>query len=169
MSELAPKERLQPCLLDRLTDDEPTQKMESRERRVISMQRYREAVLRDIGWILNSSAHVEDEEISHLERVKDSVLNYGLRSVCGVSLTGAGVADVEQRILAAIRTFEPRVLKNTLSVKAQQDPGSSHQPVAVQFQIKGELWAQGAPEALYIKTEVDLETGQCELKRGANG
>ena len=64
---------------------------------------------------------------------------------------------------------EYRVLKNTLSVKAQKDAANAHQPIAVQFQIKGELWAQGAPEALYIKTEVDLETGQCELKRGANG
>ena len=38
MAELAPRERLQPSLLDRLTDDEPDQEVESRERRVLSVR-----------------------------------------------------------------------------------------------------------------------------------
>ena len=36
MAELTPKERLQPSLLDRLTDDEPEQQQESRDKRVLS-------------------------------------------------------------------------------------------------------------------------------------
>jgi type VI secretion system protein ImpF len=31
---------------------------------------------------------------------------------------------------------------------------------AVSFEINGELFAQPAPESFYVKTEVDLETGQ---------
>ncbi|MCY2964699.1 MAG: type VI secretion system baseplate subunit TssE, partial [Planctomycetota bacterium] len=37
MAELTSQERLQPSLLDRLTDDAPDQKSESRERRVLSV------------------------------------------------------------------------------------------------------------------------------------
>ena len=48
MAELTPSERLQPCLLDRLTDDHPEEVKESRDQRVVSMRRYREAVLRDL-------------------------------------------------------------------------------------------------------------------------
>jgi len=55
MAELAPRERLQPSLLDRLTDDEPDQEVESRERRVLSVRGLREGVLRDLAWLLNTT------------------------------------------------------------------------------------------------------------------
>ena len=41
MAELLPQERLQPSLLDRLTDYEPGSAVESRERRVLSTQQLR--------------------------------------------------------------------------------------------------------------------------------
>ena len=46
MAELTTSERLQPSLLDRLTDDHPEVAHESRERRVMSMRQLRAAVLR---------------------------------------------------------------------------------------------------------------------------
>ena len=48
MAELTPTERLQPSLLDRLTDDEPSHSQEARNRRVLSIQKLRESVLRDV-------------------------------------------------------------------------------------------------------------------------
>jgi len=39
VAELTAQERLQPSLLDRLTDDEPDQSQESREKRVLLMSR----------------------------------------------------------------------------------------------------------------------------------
>jgi type VI secretion system protein ImpF len=55
MAELTPKDRLQPSLLDRLTDEEPDQPQESREKRVLSLNRLRESVLRDLAWLFNAS------------------------------------------------------------------------------------------------------------------
>jgi type VI secretion system protein ImpF len=55
LPELTHKERLQPSLLDRLTDDEPDKQVESREQRVFSLARLREAVLRDVAWLLNTT------------------------------------------------------------------------------------------------------------------
>ncbi len=48
MAELTPQERLQPSLLDRLTDDRPQETRESRERRVLSMRQLRASVMRDL-------------------------------------------------------------------------------------------------------------------------
>ena len=42
MAELTQQERLQPCLLDRLTDDAPEKTQESRDQRVVSLRRLRE-------------------------------------------------------------------------------------------------------------------------------
>ena len=157
MAELTPFEKLQPCLLDRLTDDEPTNPEESRLQRVISLQRYRRGVLRDMEWLLNASAHLP-EEGDHL-RLQDfaeasrSVLNYGTRQLCG--LLTPNMEALEAELTEAIQYFEPRILRHTLVVRATQERN------VIAFEIRGELWAHPIPEQLFIKTKIDLETGHC--------
>ena len=75
MSELVTGERLQPCLLDRLTDLEPGNKEESRFNRVISMARYRNGVLRDLRWLLGTSKHLESENLKEFPSAAVSGLN----------------------------------------------------------------------------------------------
>src|SRR3546814_19033242 len=53
MAELTPQDRLPPSLLDRLPDDEPEVTQESRDRRVLSVPKLREVVLRDLAWLFN--------------------------------------------------------------------------------------------------------------------
>ena len=69
MAELTQQERLQPSLLDRLTDDEPEKKQESREKRVVSLRRLREGVLRDLAWLLNTSNLAVLEDLDRLSRM----------------------------------------------------------------------------------------------------
>ena len=64
MAEIAPMERLQPCLLDRLTDDEPEVTREGRDQHVVSMRKYRNAVLRDIEVLFNSRAYPLNDMLS---------------------------------------------------------------------------------------------------------
>ena len=55
MADAAPsQDRLQPALLDRLTDEEPDRKLEPREQRALSKARLRQAVLRDLAWLFNT-------------------------------------------------------------------------------------------------------------------
>ena len=54
MAELTQKERLQPSLLDRLTDNEPEERQESRDKRILSPSRLRESVRRDLTWLFNT-------------------------------------------------------------------------------------------------------------------
>jgi len=168
MAELTPLERLQPCLLDRLTDDEPHRKQESRERRVMSMARYRQAVLRDLAWLLNTPSHIESDGLEEFEEVPTSVINFGVRDVAGMSLSGMSADDVERHMIAAIRRFEPRVNPDSLTVRTVVDAAAMSNR-AIQIEVTGDLWAQPVPEALYIKTEVDLETGECRVNQGTYG
>ena len=55
MAELTAQERLQPSLLDRLVDHAPTEKRESDEKRTLTKQALRAAVLRDLGWLFNAT------------------------------------------------------------------------------------------------------------------
>jgi type VI secretion system protein ImpF len=166
MAELTPLEKLQPCLLDRLTDDDPKITEESRNQRVISIQRYRRGVLRDLEWLFNTSAHLAEEgekkfRLSDFPEAYKSVINFGTRHLCG--LTGAELNELERQLVDAIHLFEPRILKNSLRVKA------SIEQHIMAFEIQGELWANPMPEQLFIKTKIDLETGQCSLGDRADG
>jgi len=135
--------------------------------RVVSLSRYRQGVLRDISWLLNAHAHSPTEEpnINEFAHVSNSVLNFGLPPPCGLTISGHVVEDIEQRISEAIQKFEPRILPNTLSVKAKSG-ADGQSGIAVLFEITGELWAQPACAVLYIKTSLDLETGRTDASRG---
>ena len=55
MADKTISERLQPSLLDRLTDKEPGQLKETRDFRVIDLSRLREIIQRDLSWLLNTN------------------------------------------------------------------------------------------------------------------
>ena len=168
MPELAPRERRLPCLLDRLTDLDRRSGVESRDKRVMSVSEYRKAVVRDLGWLLNCAARLTDEEAAEFPRVATSVLNYGVPDLCGLTASSVDPTRVQRTLQRAVEAFEPRVMRRSLKVHVARDTDRMALN-AVTFEIKGELWAQPVPERLFIKTEVDLETGDLRLEDKANG
>lgn len=166
MPELTPQERLQPSLLDRLTDEEPGKKVESREQRVLSFHQLRASVIRDLGWLLNTGHLEAVRDLSAHPEVRRSTLNYGMVDLTGIPASGIDVKQVEKMIREAILRYEPRILEKSLVVRVVVDRDTmSHN--AITFRIDGELWAQPLPLRLYLKTEVDLETGAFSVSETA--
>ena len=162
MAELTPQERLQPSLLDRLTDKAPDTRSESRDRRVLSMRRLRQAVLRDLAWLLNTGHLETTDDLDAYPQVRESVLNYGLPDITGHSAAGTDTAALERAVRDAIVKFEPRLSPDSLIVSVAQDEGMMGRHAMV-FTIEGQLWAEPTPMMLYLKTEVDLETGDVDV------
>ena len=166
MAEQTPFEKLQPCLLDRLTDDEPDKREESRAQRVVSLQKYKSGVKRDLEWLFNTHAYLPVEGMESFQ-LKDypwafeSVINYGTRSLCG--LTAPDKVRLQEELEAAIRVFEPRITPRSLTIHADIERN------LLTFTVDGELWANPLPEHLHIKTTVDLETGQTLLGDAPHG
>jgi len=162
MAELSNEERLQPSLLDRLTDDAPAEQKESQDKRVLPLRRLRAAVMRDLSWLLNSVNLESTEDLSEYPEVARSVVNYGLPELSGQSVSGLDETEVERLLRQAILTFEPRILRDSLKVRAvpSRDATSHH---SVGFEIEGELWAQPVPVHLLLRTEVELESGDVAL------
>jgi type VI secretion system protein ImpF len=162
MADLTTQDRLQPALLDRLSDDEPQNKLESRDRRVISMRKLRECVLRDLSWLLNTGNLAQSENLDDFPNVLPTVLNYGVRDLAGTTLSSADPRDLERRIRQAINDFEPRILRKTLKVRMVNPEDPVHHN-SIAFEIEGELWGQPMPTRLYLKSEVDLEDGTIQV------
>jgi type VI secretion system protein ImpF len=165
-----------PYLLDRLTNDNPQSKQESLGNRTWTLRQTRQAVIRDLGFLLNSTCRPVADNLDEFPEVSKSVLNYGLPDLCGRTASGMSPQQLERMITQVIQRYEPRLMKGTLSVRVidagevgagaggNPNPTSSVRPNAVVLEIRGEIWNSPMPDALYLKTEVDLETGQCELK-----
>jgi type VI secretion system protein ImpF len=166
VAELSLQERLQPSLLDRLTDNEPDSQVEARAQRVLSINRLKRSVLRDLAWLLNSGNLAEIEDLSEFPAVTNSVINYGVAGVAGTSATSADIPLLERRVRQAIIDFEPRILPKGLSVKVVLDDERLSQKMLT-FQIEGQLWAQPLPVNLYLRTDVDLETGSTTVSESS--
>ena len=163
MAELTPQERLQPALLDRLTDEEPDVTQEVRERRVLSKAKLRQAVLRDLAWLFNATRFEAGGDLANAPDVRRSVINYGLPALSGKAASSIDVTDLEKSIRQSILDYEPRILPHTLHVRAllQESQLDHHNVIGVQ--IQGQLWAQPVPLELLVRTEIDLETGKVEI------
>jgi type VI secretion system protein ImpF len=159
-------DRLQPCLLDRLTDDEPGKREESRNQRIVSLQRYKAGVLRDLDWLFNSIGHFPDEPVGEVtfadyEEAFRSVINFGIRQLYG--RLAPDIEEIQKQLLEAVITFEPRINRRTLRVEVKIERNT------LSIELTGELWVNPLPEKLFIKTELDLESSECNTKEASHG
>ncbi|MEX0317059.1 MAG: type VI secretion system baseplate subunit TssE [Ruegeria sp.] len=163
MAEKTLAERLQPSLLDRLTDNAPGERKEGRDARVIDVGRLREIIQRDLSTLLNTTDHsdlIDDEIYPHAAL---SVLNYGVRETSGAFSTLDQARKIQRSIAAAVETFEPRLVEGSVSVdlRSEERAGEMH----VEFDIRAVMWAQPMPLELYLRSKVDVTTGEVEIER----
>ena len=168
MAELTPKERLQPSLLDRLTDDERDKTQEARDKRVLSPARLRECVRRDLSWLFNTANLATVQGLEEAPQVATSVLNFGLPDLAGHTASSVDVKALERLLTKVIWDFEPRLLKNSIKVRLIVDADRMNHN-AMWFDIEAELWAQPLPLRLFLRTEIDLETGAVNVSEKSAG
>ncbi|KIC47727.1 type VI secretion system baseplate subunit TssE [Tateyamaria sp. ANG-S1] len=165
MSDKTIAERLQPSLLDRLTDDAPSEKTESRDARVMDLRQLRDILQRDLAWLLNtsdSSAQIDADRYPH---AFGSVVNFGIREVAGDYSTVERAELIRKSIVDAIQIFEPRIHPGSLDVQLRI--GEQQRESIVSFDIRADMWAQPMPIELYLRSQVDVTTGELELERVA--
>lgn len=163
MSDKTITERLQPSLLDRLTDKEPGEVTERRDDRVIDLRQLREIIQRDLVWLLNTSDNASTIDASRFPNAAKSVLNFGIREVAGDYSTKERAELIRRSITEAIRNYEPRIHPGSIDVRLRvgQDSSQSH----ITYDIRADMWAQPMPVELYLRSEVDVTTGQLDLHR----
>jgi type VI secretion system protein ImpF len=157
-------DRLQPALLDRLTDDDPEKSTEPMDAVVMTRSRLRRAVLRDIAWILNATNMEADSEIAGFPHARHSVVNFGVPSLAGRRVMNIDWQELEQALKDAIVAFEPRVLPQTLDVRVATSKSSIDHHNVLSFEIRGQLWSLPFPLELLLRSNIDLESGQVVLQ-----
>jgi type VI secretion system protein ImpF len=157
MAEPELRDRLQPALLDRLVRDGPD------SARVISKTELRQAVLRDLAWLFNATQPHPEWEQEHPSLV-GTVLNYGLPPLAGHLLSKIDITRLERQIADTIKRYEPRILADSLVVRAVEAVSVLDTHNVVEFEIHGLLWAQPVPLEILLRTQLDLEAGQAVVR-----
>jgi type VI secretion system protein ImpF len=162
MAQLTPKEKLQPSLLDRLTDLRPDVRISTGGVRVLSMEELRDGVRRDLGALLNATALGAVEDLSEFPEVLRSTLNFGMPDLSGKTVSNMDAEEIERSLVKAIQEFEPRLISKSLKVKSDAKDLKAHNTISIA--IEADLWSQPLPQKLLLRTELDLENGEVNLQ-----
>jgi len=71
------------------------------------------------------------------------------------------LAELARVLREVILRFEPRIIAHTVKVKAEKLAHDSHNVIG--FRIEGQLWSQPVPLDIYMRTEIDLESGMTHV------
>ena len=164
------RNRLQPALLDRLTDDDPDQRKEAESHRVMSKAQLRQAVLRDLGALVQLGAAARPHRAEPLPDARRERAQ--LRPAAAV-----GAARVQarrqrrsrrrsgRRSCASSRASCPtRCRSRALEAASVLDTHN-----VIEFEIRGHLWSQPVPLEILLRTQLDLEAGQVEVRDVGGG
>lgn len=154
--------KLQPSLLDRLTDLNPDKKKESSTQQQLTQQQYKAAVIRDLAWLLNSVSLDSIFDLDPYPEVKHSVLNYGLPDISGHTASSIDSKYLEKVLRRVIYEFEPRIIPNSLKVKVHSDTDEMSNN-ALAFEIAGVVFEQPMPFQVALRSRLDLENGVFEI------
>lgn len=148
-----------PTLLDRLAESPAS------GRGPASRGAYEQAVLRDLRWLLNSTTALSEQVLSDYPMLASSVLNFGIRSDYGSVLSEERAQAMAAEIRQAICAFEPRVLRESVSVSPVSEAGQAP-PTRLAFRICLAYWYEPYPLELSIRAEWDVECGLVGLRTG---
>jgi type VI secretion system protein ImpF len=133
---------------------------ESREHSFFNMRRLRDSVFRDLRWLLNSTSLDSTEDLARYPAVERSVLNYGMPTLAGKSMSSIDASLTAERIARAIACYEPRLSKVRVTPERHGTDGGEF---ALEFQIEAELFGQPFSQQLLMRTRIDLDSGQASL------
>ena len=156
-------DRLQPSILDRLTDENPGNTSENPSDRVIDIRKLREIIQRDLAWLLNTGNLDTEIDRELYPNVARSVVNYGVPDSTGDFANRQRANAVRDAIRKAVELFEPRLIDGTLSVVSRT--GDDDREAVIVFDIIADMWAEPVPTELYLRSQFDTTTGHVSLEQ----
>lgn len=148
-----------PSLLDRLTERRPPP-VDGAVAFVPSRADLRDAVLRDLSWLLNCASLEATDDLAAYPHVRKSVLNFGMRAWAGGRASALDQDGMERAIREAIVQFEPRILAESVEVRCNVH---AHSRAILSLEITGQLCPATAPQAFQFRSDIDIESGHMVL------
>lgn len=141
-------------VLDRLiqVEDWPTTRNQS-------VRFFRDALKRDLEWLLNTRKPPVPQ-ISSWPAAKDSVINYGLPDISSLGLSSSSdQRALRSAIESCLRVFEPRLTGVHVTLESSDTVDRR-----LRFHIEGNMKLDPAPEEIAFDTVLELSSGEYKVK-----
>jgi type VI secretion system protein ImpF len=141
-------------ILDRLMEVEewPTTRTQS-------TRFFRDAVKRDLEWLLNTR-QPPLPELAGYPGARASVINYGLPDISSLGLSNASDhRTLRIAIEGCLRNYEPRLMDVRVTLE-----GSDTVDRRLRFHIEGNMKLDPAPEEISFDTVLELTSGEYKVK-----
>ena len=141
-------------VLDRLTqvDDWPSTRTQS-------VRFFREALKRDLEWLLNTRKPPLPDLDSWLA-ARDTVINFGLPDITSLGLmSAADHRSLRLAIESCLRVFEPRLTDVHVTLESSDTADRR-----LRFHIEGNMKLDPAPEEISFDTVLELSSGEYKVK-----
>src|SRR2546423_8322943 len=92
------RDRINPSLLDRLTDEAPGSASAARAGASVTLSELRKSVLRDLNWLFNSTQLLTAEEIESYPQVRNSAAIFGLPALSGLAASRVNIAQLDRSL-----------------------------------------------------------------------
>jgi type VI secretion system protein ImpF len=150
--------RINLSVLDRLVDFDPELKAEPPPSRSKALRQVKQALKRDLEWLLNTRRVLEVPD--ELPLLANSILAYGLPDFSNFSVKSAGDQhDLTLALEATLKRFEPRLEDVVVSVAS-----TSVLERAFRFKIEARLRIDPVPEPISFDTTLQLGSGNFAVK-----
>jgi len=148
-------------VLDRLLDDSP----ETATPRPHTLADLRASIRRDLENLLNTRRRVLGWP-DDLTELSDSILAYGCQDLLSENLaTDARRREVVAQIEAAIRRWEPRFARLSVTMVENSDPADR----TLRFRIEALIHADPAPQPMVFDSLVDPTSNMVSVTSKARG
>ena len=141
-------------VLDRLTqvDDWPSTRTQS-------VRFFREALKRDLEWLLNTRKP-PIPELASWPAARDTVINFGLPDITSLGLmSAADHRSLRLAIESCLRVFEPRLTDVHVTLESSDTVDRR-----LRFHIEGNMKLDPAPEEISFDTVLELSSGEYKVK-----
>ncbi|KAF3998237.1 type VI secretion system baseplate subunit TssE [Glaciimonas immobilis] len=152
-----------PTLIDRLLDDAPGRQTEPFNESLFDAQAMRTAIKRDLTLLLNTINLNGEIDINTHPAISNSVLNYGIPAFGGGHIADRNWINVGVMIRKAVLDFEPRLIRESVSVSPLKNVSDSNHYNVLTFALSGLIKWSPYPLEFQIQTAFDLETSRINL------
>jgi type VI secretion system protein ImpF len=150
--------RINLSVLDRLVDFEPEAKAEPPASRSKALRQVKQALKRDLEWLLNTRRVLEVPE--ELPLLAKSLLTYGLPDFSNSSVKNTqDQHELTLALEATLKRFEPRLEDIVVSVA-----NASVLERAFRFKIEARLRIDPVPEPISFDTTLQIGSGNFAVK-----
>jgi type VI secretion system protein ImpF len=147
--------RITLSVFDRLIDLDPASSTEIEASRAASLRELKNAVRRDLEWLLNTRCHADDD-VSENAEVRRSVAFYGLPDILGMSPKNpAEQKRLTKALETAIKQFEPRFLNPVVTLEPVDAVDRQ-----LRFRIEASLDIEPTPETVVFDTVLQTGSGE---------